>query len=159
MPAPRVHGHYDQLGKIASTFGAQAENSHRTLQQVKSQMDTLRGGDGQWNLGADGGAGAAKTGGDGWGCRSRGAIQIIGRDNYEAAGTALELDLVNHPELLEQPENALRASAWWWQNHGLNERVDANPNDVEGVTRVINGGTHELEVRQNRFDRIRAPAQ
>ncbi len=92
--------------------------------------------------------------GDGWRYRGRGAIQITGRDNYEAAGTALGLDLANHPELLEQPENAVRASAWWWQSHGLNERVDANPNDVEGVTRVINGGTHGLEDRQNRFDRI-----
>ena len=92
--------------------------------------------------------------GDGWRYRGRGAIQITGRDNYEAAGAALGLDLVNHPELLEQPENAARASAWWWQNHGLNERVDANPNDVEAVTRVINGGTTGLQDRQNRFDRI-----
>ena len=97
--------------------------------------------------------------GDGWRYRGRGAIQLTGRDNYEAAGTALGLDLVNHPELLEQPENTTRASAWWWQSHGLNERVDANPIDVEGVTRVINGGTHGLEDRQNRFDRInRVPA-
>lgn len=91
--------------------------------------------------------------GDGWRYRGRGAIQLTGRDSYEAAGTALGLDLVNHPELLEQPGNAARASAWWWQNHGLNERVDANPNDVAGVTQVINSGQHGLPDRQDRFDR------
>lgn len=92
--------------------------------------------------------------GDGWRYRGRGAMQITGRDNYEAVGEALELDLVNHPELLEQPGNAMRAAAWWWENAGLNETVDANPNDVEAVTRVINGGTHGLDDRQARFDRL-----
>lgn len=92
--------------------------------------------------------------GDGWRYRGRGAIQLTGHDNYEAAGEALDLDLLNDPELLEEPANAMRAAAWWWQNAGLNEHVDANPTDVEGVTRVINGGTHGLDDRQARFDRL-----
>ena len=91
--------------------------------------------------------------GDGPRFHGRGAIQITGRANYEATGRALGLDLPNHPELLEQPEHAIRASAWWWEQHGLNQLVDRNPNDVHGVTLVINGGLNGLEDRQNRFDR------
>jgi WXG100 family type VII secretion target len=92
--------------------------------------------------------------GDGPKFRGRGAIQITGRTNYESAGRALGLDLTTHPELLEQPENAIRSAAWWWEQHGLNERVDRNPNDIRGVTRVINGGFNGLPERQNGFDRI-----
>ncbi len=92
--------------------------------------------------------------GDGWNYRGRGAIQITGRANYEAAGKGLGLDLVKSPALLEQPENAFRASAWWWKNHGLNEKVDANPTDVKGVTKVINPGAAGIDDRQKRFDRI-----
>lgn len=92
--------------------------------------------------------------GDGARFRGRGAIQITGRNNYEQAGRALGLDLVNHPELLEQPENAIRASAWWWQSHGLNEKVDSQPTDVRGITRVINGGYNGLDDRVSRFENI-----
>lgn len=45
MPAPKFRGDYEQLGKIASSFGTQASNSQRVLQQLKSQMATLQGGD------------------------------------------------------------------------------------------------------------------
>ncbi|HVZ38022.1 MAG TPA: SpvB/TcaC N-terminal domain-containing protein [Candidatus Kapabacteria bacterium] len=92
--------------------------------------------------------------GDGPRYRGRGAIQITGRRNYEQAGRALGLDLVNHPELLEQPENALRSAAWWWANHGLNQMVDQHPGDVRRTTRRINGGYNGLQDRIQRYQRV-----
>lgn len=44
--------------------------------------------------------------GDGRRFCGRGLIQITGRANYAIAAVALDLDLLNHPELLEQPEHA-----------------------------------------------------
>jgi len=59
--------------------------------------------------------------GDGVKFKGRGLIQITGRTNYTAAAKALGLDLINRPELLEQPEWAVKSACWWWANKGLNE--------------------------------------
>lgn len=83
------------------------------------------------------GNGPAVTG-DGWRYRGRGLIQITGWVNYQACGSALGLDLIAHPELLEQPEHAAMSAAWFWSVNGLNELADAGQFDK--VTRKINGG-------------------
>ncbi|MBP5971144.1 glycoside hydrolase family 19 protein [Pseudomonas iridis] len=76
--------------------------------------------------------------GDGLKYRGRGLIQITGRANYAACGEALGLDLINQPELLEQPKNACLSAAWFWAANGLNTLADADK--FEAITRRINGG-------------------
>lgn len=76
--------------------------------------------------------------GDGSKYRGRGFIQITGRANYTEAGKALHLDLVNHPEILEDPEMTALSAAWWWKAHGLNELADKG--DFPAITKRINGG-------------------
>ena len=78
--------------------------------------------------------------GDGIKYKGRGLIQLTGRANYEACGEALGLDLIACPELLEEPENACRSAAWFWQTHGLNELADKH--DFLRITKRINGGTN-----------------
>ncbi len=84
--------------------------------------------------------------GDGFRFKGRGLLQTTGRANYIATGKALSMDLVNHPELLAEPEAASRSAAWFWKTHGLNELADAG--DFVRVTRRINGGVNGLEDRQ-----------
>lgn len=84
----------------------------------------------------------SEASGDGWRFRGRGLIQITGRANYNDVARALRLDLLAHPELLEQPELAALSAAWWWSARGLNELADAGK--FEQITRVINGGTNGL---------------
>ncbi|PYY88808.1 glycoside hydrolase family 19 protein [Pseudomonas sp. TKO26] len=76
--------------------------------------------------------------GDGWKYRGRGLIQLTGANNYRAAGAALGLDLVNHPELVEQPETAALVAGWFWQSNGLNELADAMR--FQDIGSIINTG-------------------
>ena len=45
--------------------------------------------------------------GDGWRYRARTPIGLTGKDNYGHVGVLMGQDLVNSPELLEQPHFAL----------------------------------------------------
>lgn len=91
--------------------------------------------------------------GDGSRFRGRGLIQITGRANYEAVARAMGIDCVSRPELLERPEFAARASAWWWAAHGCNELADAG--DFVALTRRTNGGTNGLADRLERWERAK----
>lgn len=77
--------------------------------------------------------------GDGWLYRGRACLQITGRGNYEPCATGVELDLIVHPELLEQPADAALASAWWWAKRGLNALADAG--EFLQISKVINLGS------------------
>lgn len=83
---------------------------------------------------------------DGWRFRGRGLIQITGRDNYGRYGTLLDLDLIGNPDLAAQPGPAARIAGAYWSAHGLNALADAD--DVEGITRAINGGLVGLADRK-----------
>lgn len=86
--------------------------------------------------------------GDGYLYRGRGYIQLTGKENYAKAGEALDLDLVKHPELAAQPENAARIAVWYWET-----RVPAASRvDVRAATRAINGGFNGLDDRKERFE-------
>ncbi len=45
MPSPRVRADHDALQRIAADFGAQADATRRSLEQLRRQADVLRGGD------------------------------------------------------------------------------------------------------------------
>lgn len=83
--------------------------------------------------------------GDGVRYKGRGLIQITGRANYAECGAALDLDLIEHPELLETPENACRSAAWFWKARGLNQIADDG--DFRKITKRINGGYNGLDDR------------
>ena len=83
--------------------------------------------------------------GDGVSFKGRGPIQITGRSNYAASGLVLDLDLLEHPELLEQPYNAALSAAEWWHRHGCNALADTG--DLAAVTRKVNGGLTGLDDR------------
>ncbi|WP_374981736.1 glycoside hydrolase family 19 protein [Pseudomonas solani] len=84
--------------------------------------------------------------GDGWRFRGRGLLQITGRGMYQRCGEALGLPLLEQPDLLLQPEQALLSAAWFWQSNGLNALADAG--DFEAITRRINGGLNGLAERK-----------
>ena len=94
--------------------------------------------------------------GDGQKYRGRGLIQITGHDNYAACGKGLGIDLVAHPEKLEEPEYACLSAAWFWATHNLNALADqGTDNAFLAVTKRINGGTNGLSERRVYFTRAK----
>jgi putative chitinase len=83
--------------------------------------------------------------GDGYRYRGRGLIQLTGKDNYDACGAALKVDLTADPDYLETAEGAARSAAWFWSHNGLNRFADAD--DIVSCTKRVNGGTIGLEER------------
>ena len=85
--------------------------------------------------------------GDGWTFRGRGPIQITGRDMYRQAGEALGQPLEHSPEMVMTPTIGALTAAWVWFVKGLNALADAD--DIEGITRRINGGLEGLDARRH----------
>lgn len=97
----------------------------------------------------------SKLSGDGWKFKGRGLIQITGRRNY--AGLSMDLwgddRAVNDPDMLLEPENAIASACWYWDATRLNQYCDNE--DVETVTKKINGGTNGLDQRQSLYDQAK----
>jgi putative chitinase len=81
--------------------------------------------------------------GDGWRYHGRGPIQITGADNYRRAGIALNLPLIEQPELVSQPANGARVAAWYWTDAGCNASADAD--DFDGACDRVNIGRKTLK--------------
>lgn len=92
--------------------------------------------------------------GDGWKYRGRGLKQLTGKDNYTRCGNALNVDLVNEPDLLLQPQYAALSAGWFWTANKCSDFADKG--DVEGLTKRINGGLIGLADRKSRYERILA---
>lgn len=89
--------------------------------------------------------------GDGFRFRGRGLIQLTGRANYRQYARHRQrlgdgLDLEANPDLVGQPPLAADVAGWFWDSRDLNDLADRD--DVEAVTRRINGGLNGLDDRK-----------
>jgi putative chitinase len=83
--------------------------------------------------------------GEGWKYRGRGIIQLTGKSNYAAYSP---LAVIN-PDIVSQPEHAVKSSIWFWTSRNLNRLADVG--DTVGITRIINGGVNGLSHRQQLY--------
>ena len=88
--------------------------------------------------------------GDGYRYRGRAYLHITGKWMYNHIGKNLGIDLVKHPELLEKPDIAAKASIWYWNNIVKPSVRDFN--DVIAVTAKVQGGAGGLGDRATNFD-------
>jgi len=99
--------------------------------------------------------------GDGYRYRGRGLIQLTGKDNYAAftqahnARTPLDpQDFVARPDLLMSELNyAIESAFYYWDARTVNALADLD--DLEQVTRAVNGGLNGLEDRGARLASIK----
>jgi predicted chitinase len=68
----------------------------------------------------------------------RGWFQLSYPCNYNAAGKALSLDLLNNPDWVEQREDlAVKTAVWYYQTNKMDG--PARQGDFAATTRIING--------------------
>lgn len=94
--------------------------------------------------------------GDGPRFKGRGLIQLTGRANYKAYGDALGIDLVsgeNPRRVGADPELAVDVACWFWQSNGLNAPADQD--DIERITRSVNGGLNGFADRSRQLTRAK----
>lgn len=97
--------------------------------------------------------------GDGPRFKGRGPMQVTGRKNYTRVSVALGVDVVANPQLLADPKWGFKASAFCWRHaldtHGVEHdlNVFADAGDVEGCTKIINGGSNGLDFRIGYYKR------
>jgi putative chitinase len=128
-----------------------AQATHETenfiyLHELWGPTDAQKGYQGRADLGNT-------HAGDGFLFRGRGVFQLTGRANYTDYGRELGLDLVNHPELAEDPETSVLIACAYWKRKGLNALADAD--DVKTITRRINGGLNGFDNRKALLERAK----
>lgn len=84
--------------------------------------------------------------GDGIRYKGAGLLQITGRYNYDKYGKSIGIDLVNNPQLAQQPMVAVLVAFTYWHDHNLNAYADKD--DIVTITKRINGGTNGLSDRK-----------
>ena len=90
-----------------------------------------------------------ESSGDGYRYRGRGLIQLTGKDNYSRFAHACDMSIEEAVEYMSTPAGAVHSAGWFWDAHKLNDPSDNE--DVERVTRIINGGTIGLAQRAELF--------
>ncbi|KAK4833133.1 hypothetical protein QYF36_023364 [Acer negundo] len=84
--------------------------------------------------------------GDGKRYKGRGPIQLTGRANYRTFGRKVGIDIEQHPEIVAVPSFGLLVGCMYWDDRKINLLADAD--DVEAVTRKVNGGLNGLADRK-----------
>ena len=91
--------------------------------------------------------------GDGIRYHGRGIFQLTGRSNYGRFGQLIGIDLEAQPERAKEPETSLRIAFAYWTERAINAAADAD--DIERVTKLINGGRNGLAERRRYLEKAK----
>jgi putative chitinase len=124
---------------------ASAEGYHRQPEKIASRVYANRMGNGNE---------ASK---EGWKFKGRGYIQLTGKDNYKAFSEwAKEPTILSNPDQVADDKYAGLSAIWFWNKNGLSKIADAdNLRDDKTLIKItsrVNGGTHGLADRLERFN-------
>lgn len=124
---------------------ASAEAYHRQPEKIASRVYANRMGNGDE---------ASK---EGWKFKGRGYIQLTGKDNYKAFSEwAKEPSIMENPDQVADDKYAGLSAIWFWNKNGLSKIADTdNLRDDKTIIKItsrVNGGTHGLVDRTERFN-------
>lgn len=93
--------------------------------------------------------------GDGKTFKGRGLIQLTGRANYESFKKDSGIDVVKNPELVaNDPNLSALVAGWFWNKKNLNRYADKD--DINTITKIINGGFNGLNDRKNYLQKAKS---
>lgn len=90
---------------------------------------------------------------DGANFRGRGFVQLTGRANYTRYASEISMDLVNNPELANDPHVAATLLARFLGNREARIREALAANDLATARRLVNGGSNGLDRFTDAFNR------
>lgn len=118
---------------------ADAEKVARKPREIANIVYANRMGNGDTNSG------------DGYKYRGRGIIQLTGKNNYRNFTSYInEPDKFTNPDELNTIHYYVLMGVWFWKINQLETM-----NNIETITRRINGGTNGLIERKQLFNKIR----
>jgi len=89
----------------------------------------------------------------------RGYLQLTGRANYTKYAELLDIDMVENPNLAEEPVNGIMIAASFFANNSRGGKTLlewADTTDHRTITKIINGGHHGLAEREEHFQKAYA---
>ena len=96
----------------------------------------------------------SEASGEGWKYRGKGLIQLTGKSNHALLTLNTGIDFISQPELLLYPVFAVLSAAWYWNYSNLNQLADKE--DIESISKVINGGSIGLSERIKLYNQIKS---
>jgi putative chitinase len=92
---------------------------------------------------------------DGANFRGRGFVQLTGRANYTQYGNEIGVDLVNNPQLANDPQTASTLLARFLADResGIRSALAAQPPNYAAARRLVNGGSNGLDRFTDVFNR------
>jgi putative chitinase len=91
--------------------------------------------------------------GDGWRFRGGGLIQLTGRNNYTNFGREVGMTAEEAASYVRTRRGAFESACWFWKRNNLERFADAD--DINGMSRKVNGGTIGLQDRISRYTRAK----
>ena len=133
----------DGLNKIFPKYfknaGRDANAYHRQPEKIANVVYSSRMGNGD------------EASGDGWKYRGRGALQLTGRNNYQAFA-----DYLGKPEIMDDPdlvatEYSFESAKFFFDKNKLWDLCKTvDDASITAVTKRVNGGTHGLDDRKQK---------
>jgi putative chitinase len=129
------------LNKIFSKYferaGRDASEYHRQPERIANVIYADRMGNG------------SPASGDGWRYRGGGILQLTGFNNYSSFAESIGMTARSATDYVRIKEGALESACWFWTENNLNRYCDKQ--DIVGMSKRINGGTHGLDDRKTRY--------
>lgn len=90
--------------------------------------------------------------GEGWKYRGQGLIQLTGKSNQENFAKTIGKKIEDMPAYLATFDGAVESACWFWKTHNLNTLAQSD--NIDAISKAINGGTIGLEERRKNYNKI-----